>query len=384
MSARSGVNRLLSSFEKPFVVFNEIRLDKSALLNNIEVLSSIAQHNTIIPVLKSNAYGHGLLEISKMLSVRKFPYIAVDGYFEAIAVREVSRQPVLVMGAIAPENFSKITPKNCTFVVQDERAIRAMGKSRKNFIVHLEIDTGMTRHGVEPGQILEYIKLINSFSNLKLEGVMSHLSDADNTDNTYTYKQVELFDHCVERILATGQKLKWIHIAQSAGATKVTSRYANASRTGIAMYGFNPLEYEDPNSGLYKDLEPVLELVSTVTKIQIIKKGVTVGYGCTYKAKKDTAIAVIPIGYYEGMPRELSNHGFVEINKNYYKIAGRVCMNITMVDVGNSDIKVGDKVVIISRDKNSKISALSICAENGLFMYSFLTSINQNIRRIIF
>ena len=318
-----------------------------------------------------------------MLKDEKFPYIAIDGYYEALVVHEASRQDVLVMGAIAPENFRKINPKQKAFVVHDKLTIRAMGASRKKFTIHLEIDTGMTRHGVEPGQVLDYVDLIKSFPNLNLEGVMSHLSDADNPDNIFTDKQVELFDNCTERILETGQKLTWIHIAQSAGTPKVSSKYANASRTGVALYGFNPLAKNDIDSRSYEEFKPVLELVSTVTKLNKIKKGASVGYGRMYRAKKDTTIAVLPLGYFEGIARELSNQGSVEINGNIHKIAGRVCMNITMVDVGNYDVKVGDKVVIISADKNSKISAQFICAENDLFVYCFLTSLNQNIRRII-
>lgn len=381
MGTRASVNKLLSRFEKNFVVYNEIRLDKSALLNNVEVLSGLAQNKTIIPVLKSNAYGHGLREVSKILSERKFPYIAVDGYFEAQVVHEVFKQPVLVMGAIAPENYRKINSKYNAFVVHDEQTINAMGESEKKFILHLEIDTGMTRHGVQPSQVLDYVNLIKSFPNLNLEGIMTHLSEADNPDNIFTNKQVELFDNCVERILATETKIKWIHIAQSAGTPKVSSKYANASRTGIALYGLNPLAKDDLDYGSFENLMPVLEFISTITKLHNTKKGVSVGYGRTYRPDVDTIIAVLPLGYYEGIPRELSNHGFVEINGSNHKIAGRVCMNITMVDVGKSKVKVGDKVIIISRDKNSKISAQSICAENDLFIYSFLTSLNQNIRR---
>lgn len=383
MSIRSRTGRIFSTLEKSLTVYNEIILNKSALLNNVSVLSDISPQNTIIPVLKSNAYGHGLSQIAKILSARKFPYIAVDGYFEALKIHDVSKQPVLVMGAIAPDNFSRINPKNCAFVAHDKQTIEAMGKSGKKFIVHLEIDTGMTRHGVNPIQVLDYVELIKSYPNITLEGVLSHLADADNIDNKFTEKQTAVFDKCVENIIKSGMELKWIHIAQSAGLSKTNSKYANASRTGIALYGINPLQHGDTNYKKYAYLRPVLELLSTVTKIQKIKKGTTVGYGRTYKAEEDTTIVVLPLGYYEGIPRELSNKGYVEINGKLHKIAGRVCMNITMIDVGTSEIKIGDKVVIISSHKKSTISANSICEKNSLFIYDFLTSLNQNIRRII-
>jgi alanine racemase len=383
VSIRFRTDKLLSSFAKSFTVYNEIKLYSTALLNNVSVLSKLSPENNIIPVLKSNAYGHGLSEIAKMLSVRKFPYIAVDGYFEAIAIHEVSKQPVLVMGAIAPDNFSKIKPKNCAFVVHDRQTIEAMGKSRKKFTLHLEIETGMSRHGVDPTQVLDYVNQIKSYSNLNLEGVMSHLADADNPDDAFTENQTIIFDNCVEQIINSGLRLKWVHIAQSAGLPKVKSKYANATRTGIALYGINPLEKKDKNFEKYSDLEPVLELVSTVTKIQKISYGTSVGYGCTFVAEKDTVIAVLPLGYYEGIPRELSNKGHVEINGKSHKIAGRVCMNITMIDASVSEVKIGDKAVIISNDKNSRISAESVCKINNLFIYSYLTSLNQNIRRRI-
>lgn len=383
MSIRFRTDKLLSSFAKSFTVYNEIKLYSTALLNNVSVLSKLSPQNNIIPVLKSNAYGHGLPEIAKILKARKFPYIAVDGYFEAIAIHEVSNQPVLVMGAIAPDNFNRINPKNCAFVVHDKQTIEAMGVSRKKFTLHLEIETGMSRHGVDPSKVLDYVNLINSFSNLKLEGVMSHLADADNPEDDFTENQTIVFDNCVGQIINSGVQLKWVHIAQSAGLSKVKSKYANATRTGIALYGMNPLEKKDKNFEKYTDLEPVLELVSTVTKIQKISYGTSVGYGRTFVAGKDTGIAVLPLGYYEGIPRELSNKGYIEINGKLHKIAGRVCMNITMIDVGTSEVKIGDKAVIISNNKNSPISAESICKRNNMFIYSYLTSLNQNIRRRI-
>jgi len=383
VSIRSRTDKFLDSFAKSFTVYNVIKLHSSALLNNVSVLSKLEPQNNIIPVLKSNAYGHGLREIARILKDNEFPYIAVDGYFEALAVHEVSNQPVLVMGAIAPDNFTRINSKNCTFVVHDKQTIDAMGKSRKKFSLHLEIDSGMTRHGVVPRLVLDYVNLIKSYDNLILDGVMSHLAESDNLDNNFTEKQTIIFDDCVGQIINSGIKLKWIHIAQSAGLSKAKSKYANASRTGIAMYGINPLCDEDEYFEKYTDLEPVLELVSTVTKIQQIKKGTSVSYGRTYIAGKDTKIAILPLGYYEAIPRELSNKGHVDINGKLRKIAGRVCMNITMIDAGATDVKVGDKAVIISSDKKSSISAQSICTENNLFVYEFLTSLNQNIRRKI-
>jgi len=370
--------------EKPFETYNEITVSRSALLSNFDYFASLLPSGHVLPVLKSNAYGHGIREIATILKARTFPYIAVDGFYERLAIGEVSDQSVLVMGAIRPVNFSRMSFKRTAFVVQDFATVRALGATRREVNVHIELETGMTRHGVAIRDLRAFLKELAKHPNIRVEGVMTHLADADNpTDDAYNRKQAATFDEAVTLILESGFSPKYFHIAQSAGSTKVVSEYANALRIGIALYGVNPLERKDPSYHRIEALSPVLALTSTISKIQHVEAGATVSYGRTYTASRPTRLGILPLGYYEGLPRALSNVGVVQFKQGYLKIAGRVCMNHTMIDLGRLRARVGDVVTIISRDKKSRLTVDGICRKHGLFNYGLLVGLNENIRRRI-
>jgi len=384
MSFRSTIAKKLNSFEKEFAVFNNIYVSRSAILNNFDLLSKLSPSGQVIPVLKSNAYGHGLDQITEILKDRAFPYIAVDGYFEALKIHEISKQPVLVMGAIKSVNYTNINPKNCAFVVHDVESLNAIGATNKPFTIHIEVETGMGRHGVRIDELPDFLNQIKKFKNISVEGVMSHLADADNPNSTeHVILQTKRFDNAVEMIIGSGFKPNYIHIAQSAGSTKVTSKYANVLRTGLALYGISPLELNDSAANKLQLLIPALQLISTVTKVLKIDSGESVGYSCTFVAQKKSRIGVLPLGYYEGVPRALSNVGKVKLGNDYLPIVGRVCMNHTMVDVTTSNAKSGDEVIIISNDPTDQLSLANICHTHNLFSYGLLVGLNQNIRRTI-
>ncbi len=384
MSFRSSVAQKLQHFEKEFAVFNNIYISRSAILHNFDLLSQLSPGGMVIPVLKSNAYGHGLEQVTTILKDRKMPYIAVDGYFEGIHIHEISKQPVLVMGSINSVNYANIKPKGYAFVLHDIESLKAIGATNKPFTVHIEIETGMGRHGVRIDELPEFLNQIKNYKNLYIEGVMSHLADADNPVTAdHVTKQTQRFDQAVEMVIAAGFKPKYIHIAQSAGSTKTESKYANTLRTGIALYGISPLESTDSVADKLQSLQPALTLTSTITKVLQIDEGESVGYGCMFVANKKSRIGVLPLGYYEGLPRALSNIGKVKMQNEYLPIAGRVCMNHTMIDITNSPAEYGNKVIIVSSDAQDQLSLSNICHDNDLFSYGILVGLNQNIRRTI-
>ncbi len=384
MSIRSRVNTGLKAFEKPFVVHNNVLISRAAVLNNFDVFAKLSPGGMVIPVLKSNAYGHGLEEVATILKERASPYLAVDGYFEALRIRAVSRQPVLVMGAIAPENFERMTFGNDAFVVGDERTVEALGQTGRRVRVHVELETGMRRYGVAMDDLAGLLAAIKRYPRLELEGVMSHLADADNPrDDSYTMMQAERFDHGVEQVLAAGFAPKYVHLAQSAGSVKAHSKYANAVRVGIAMYGVSPFIAGDPAAGELSTLRPVLELRSTITKILDINEGETVSYGGTFMAQRKSRIGVLPLGYFEGVPRVFSNAGQVKWGNDYAPIVGRVCMNHTMIDVTDLGAEVGDEVVVIGADRGEAVSVESVCARHDLFSYELMVRLQGSLRRRI-
>lgn len=379
---RKRLNQFLERFEREFAVHNRIEVSRPALLHNVDLFERLSGKQ-VIPVLKGNAYGHGIRQVAGALKGKKLPYIAVDGYFEALRVREVSKQPVLVMGAIRPENFKRLKYDNFAFVAADEATIRALGNTGKKVKVHLEANTGMNRYGAKPDEMTKLTKLILSYKNLTLEGVMSHLADADGEDPATVAEAVGRFDRCVELVREAGASPTILHIAQTAGSLKAKSKHANAMRLGIGLYGINPFPRGHQLNSVLKDLRPALRLVSTITKVVQLKKGDKVSYNYTFTAPKDTTIGVLPLGYYEGVNRALSNKGVVKIGNKFTPIVGRVCMNHTMISLEGINAKVGDEVVVYSNDPKDKNAIDQIAAEHNLFNYTFLTSLSPDVRRVL-
>jgi len=382
MALRATIDNLLRKFEKDFATHNRIEVSKSALLHNFDLFAEISDKQ-VIPVLKGNAYGHGIEQVAAALKSREFPYIAVDGYFEALRVRKVSGQPVLIMGAIKPENFEKLKYDGFAFVVQDETTIRALAATGRQLAVHLECNTGMNRYGAPLAELATLTKLILSYPNLRLEGVMSHLADSDGTSETTVTRAVDAFDSCVEIIRENGASPKLFHIAQTAGSLRAASRYANAMRLGIGLYGINPFPPEHRCHAKLAGLQPALQLISTITKTIDLKKGESVSYNYTFTAPRDMRIGVLPLGYYEGMPRAFSNTGVVKYDTAYPPVVGRVCMNHTMISLDGIPVAVGSEVVVFSTNPQNKNSVDNAAKRHELFNYNVLTALSPDVRRVL-
>jgi alanine racemase len=381
ISPRHGLDKLLAKFENEFDTLNRIEVSRSAILHNFDHFKTDGRD--IIPVLKSNAYGHGIEQVAEILRARKFPYIAVDGYFEALRIRSVSSQPVLVMGNIKPSNYQKIKIDNFSFVVHDIPTIRLLGSLGKSIKVHLEINTGMNRYGIDPAELDGFLAELRSFPTLELEGVMSHLADADGETDTYTQSQIELFDATVEKILEQGISPRYIHLAQTAGSTHSPSRYANAMRLGIGLYGINPLTQANSRHAKLRVLKPALTLKSTITKIIQLKKGDKVSYNGEFTAPAAMPMGVLALGYYEGVPRVFSNAGFVKYGSQMLPIIGRVCMNHCMVDLRGSKAQVGDEVTILSAISGDPNAVQAVCDIFNLSNYELTTRLSLDVRRVI-
>ena len=367
-----------------FVTLNRIEINANRLISNYNIFKNINSNIQIIPVLKSNAYGHGLVQIAEILNNTDCELIAVDGYFEAAKIKDITNHKILVLGYIKPENYKILDIKKCSFVIQEANEIHELAKLNKKVNIHIELNTGMNRLGLNSSELNIYLKTLKKYPKIKLEGIMSHLSDSDNLkDKTFTDMQIKLFDELVEKILKHGFKPKYIHLSQTAGSVYVKSKYANASRIGIGLYGISPIDISNNISHIFNKLMPILELKSTIIKTINLKKGDKVSYNGTFVAKQPMKIGVLPIGYYEGIPRELSNCGRVTTKKYKLIIIGRICMNHLLIDLANTNLKVGDEITIISDNKYFPNSVNMICKKHNLFSYQLIAKLSENIRRII-
>jgi len=365
-----------------FQTLNRIEISRDNLLSNFNYFKSLNPKIGVIPVLKSNAYGHGIKQVAEILNSAECDLIAVDGYFEAVKIREITKHRILVLGYIKSDNYSKVDTKKCSFVVQDTSSLAALALLGKKVNIHVELNTGMNRLGLRADELDEYLIVLKKYPKLHLEGIMSHLADADNDNESFTKKQVKLFDSLVKTIFDAGFSPKYIHIAQTAGSVVAKSDFANSIRLGIGIYGISPLEKRNKNMRYFENLKPVMELKSTIIKIIDLKVGDRVSYNGIFTADKAMRIGILPLGYYEGVPRELSNRGVVTVPGYELPIIGRVCMNHTMIDLVNSKLSVGDEVTIVSSDSTQVNSIEKICDKFGLFSYQIISNITENIRRV--
>lgn len=368
--------------QRSFKTLNTISISREAILGNLDLYQSLRPDSSIFPVLKSNAYGHGIREVASILTDRKLDYIVVDSYYEALEIRSVNKTHVLLIGYTLPSNFSSMDFSFVTPVISDMESLRALGETRKKIRIHLKIDTGMHRQWIDPEEILEFLEVLKKYPNISLEGVCTHLSDTDNVDNTSTFEQVQKFQQSIDQIQSEGFHLRYIHVANSAGGAKELPSVFNSMRLGIGLYGINPLEPSDPSYERLSWLRPALQFESTLVLKKKLRKGDQVSYNGTFTAPEDMTVGIIPVGYYEWIPRSLGEGKFGYTWKDeYFPILGRVCMNMTVVDLGKSPIEVGEKVLIISDDPSAPNSVYIMAHTAGTIPYECLTGLAESVRR---
>lgn len=366
------------SFKGKYQTLNIVKVDATALRHNLALYRELAPNKMVCPVLKANAYGHGLKEVARVLDSEKPEFFVVDSLHEAYQLKKAGiKSKILILGYTFPENLlRKKLPFH--FAVSDLGTARALSKYKAK--IHLKVDTGMNRMGFS---LSDLTVVLESFKELKVEveGVLSHLADADNEhDVSYTKNQFKKFEEAVAMVMEAGFAPKYIHIEQSAGTLHEGD--FNMVRLGIGLYGIDPFEPNDMRSQKLMDLKPVMQLESTLVGVRDLKKGDKVSYAGTFTAERDLKIGIIPAGYYEALPWSLGNKGVLAVKSVLCPIVGRICMNYTMVDLtGVDNPQIGDKVVIYSAEAGFKNSITNMAKLAGTIPYELLTRVNQGMRR---
>ncbi len=382
-TVRGLLEQIFRQFEASYESINTVELSRSAMLHNFDYLKRLYRADHVIPVLKANAYGHGLESVLDILSEREMPYVAVDGYHEALEVRAVSDFNVLVMGPVLPENFKKVDTRHTAYVIQDMSVLNVLTNLNRHIRIHLEFNTGLNRQGFEPDELKAVFTLLNDNPNIELEGVMTQFYDAANPDLKAVKSQTKVFDDIVAKVKKAGFRPKYIHIAKTSGLNNGTSKYANTIRPGGGLYGINPLGEDHPFFDQLNQLKPVLGLYSRIIKVRSIDKGEGIGYRHSFKAPDKLTTAVLPIGYAEYVPVTLSGKGCFMHKGQPLGIIGDVCMNHTIVDITGTRAKLWDRVEVISRDISSPNSIRQIWKRFNLYQYELLVRISPEIRRVI-
>ena len=377
----------LRTLRKPTITpLNTIHIDREALLSNLKTLQSIKSWDHIFPVLKSNAYGHGIKEVSTILRETSVPYICVDSFPEYQIVKTYAKKSSLVIGETLPENYRhydhrRATP--CVYNIATLQALIATWKPRK---IHLFLNTGMNREGIQDRELSVFLKLLNSpsWSRIQLEGVISHLANADEIDTSFNTQQYEAYIRMLTYIEDQWFSPIYTHIWNSAGISKINADRCNAWRSGLAFYGYNPLTSQDVLYDTYSWLQPALSIRSTVTAIQHITPWELVSYSGSFVAKHYTTIATIPFWYQEWLMRRLSNQWLVKHIRTWklLPLVGNICMNLCCLDTLDIDVQLWDQIEIISATSHSGENTIDEFARRvGTISYEVLTGIDQSIRR---
>ena len=352
---------------------------------NIEAARKKAgPHPKICVPVKADAYGHGAVPVSRCALEAGAEYLAVAAVSEGADLRAAGiTAPIFLFSQALPEEAAEITSLELIPFVSDAEAIvtaaRAAEQAKKNLTLHLKIDTGMGRMGCRPEAAAELAAKIVSEKRLCLGGVATHLSVSDSLDPdhmAYTKKQLDKFREAVASIKKAGIEPGLVHAANSGALVFHEDAYFDMIRPGIFLYGYSPAA--SVKGGL--NSEPVMEFRSAVVAVKKMKKGEAVSYGRTWVAPEDTFIGVLPVGYADGFPRLLSNNHSLRIRGKAYPLAGRICMDQCMVNLGGeTEVRRWDEVTIFGP---GFITAGDIAEKIKTISYEITCNINKRVPRV--
>lgn len=386
-----------------------IEIDLEAILYNFRQLKQLAAPAEVIAVVKSEAYGHGLEKIALTLAKAGAWGFAVVSIDEAERLRRAGiTAPIVIIAPTPSFHLERMIAAGACPAVYDLEFARELSQAAvrlgKTAEVHLKIDTGMGRLSLSGEQAVRLALGVAELPNIKINGIYTHLANADCFDQHYTQKQWQGFVECVEAVKKAGIELPWQHMTASAGLMAFHNFGFNMVRAGIALYGLWPspefrlffgalrgdVQVVDSGRGSRLKipaasdlLRPALSFKTLVMQVKELPQGSCVSYGCTFTCRRDTKVAVLPVGYADGVDRHLSNCGEVLIGGQRAPIMGRVCMNLCMADITDiPEVKVGDEAVLIGAQGNERISADEVAAHIGTINYEVVTRLPMHIPRV--
>jgi len=360
-------------------------IDVDNLRHNIHVLRGLLPGNCVLmPAVKANAYGHGAVEISRELNGCGIRAFCVAAAGEGVVLRKNGiKGEILVLGYTHPNDFYMLDKYRLTQTVVDYNHAIALNNYGKKMMVHVAIDTGMRRLG-ERSENIGKIADIFHCKNLIINGIYTHCSVMDSrnpSDIDFTNIQVEKFYDVLGGLKSRGFRLPKMHIQSSYGVFNYPHLSCDYARVGIALFGM--LSTHKDTKSYNTGLRPVLSVKTRISAIKIVSSGESVGYGLAFTAERDMKIAVLAIGYADGIPRSIScGVGYVLINGQKAPVVGRVCMDQMMVDItGNGSAKQGDIAVMIGESDGAVITACELAEQTGTISNEILSRLGERLER---
>ncbi len=357
-----------------------VEIDLGALRHNfLQARGRMAPGAQILGVVKSDAYGHGMIPVARELAACGASFFAVSKHWEAMELRAAGIDlPVLVLVGVEPSEMEEAVRSGIRPAVFRVDHARLLSEIACNIgmpaLVHLKIDTGMGRLGISLDRLPAFLDEVLSLPGIKVEGIFSHFAVADESDKSYSEFQTRQFGNALQMLKDRGQSVIG-HISNSAGVLDLPQAHHQMVRPGIMLYGSPPSDRIIHPA----DLRPVMTFKSKIVQIKTVPEGQSIGYGRTYVTKRPARIATIPVGYDDGYYRLLSNRGQVLIQGQRAPVVGRVSMNIITVDVTHvPQAKEDDEVVLLGAQGDERITAEEIARLCGTIAYEVYCSIGRH------
>ena len=359
-------------------------IDLEAIRKNVRsFVRHVGSTVQVMAVVKANAYGHGAVPVARAALEAGATRLAVHRLTEGIELRQAGIEaPVLVMGYTPPTGADAFVQWNLTpstITPEFAQALSASAAAQgKTMPVHVKVDTGMSRYGLLPAEVVPFLQAARALPGIRVEGLFTHFATADASDQTWVRQQIAEFDQVIAAIRNTGMDIPIIHAANSATTMKLPEAHYNAVRPGIAMYGMNPSSEWEP----VFELHPALTLKSTISRVRELPVGAGVSYGRTFVTSRPTMAALVPVGYGDGYHRILSNKGVVLVRGQRAPIIGRVCMDQFVIDVtGIPGVQQNDEVVLVGRQGAERVSAEEVGRLAGSINYEVTTGLLPRVIR---
>ena len=359
-----------------------LEVDLDALAHNIRSIKTrLGKDVELMAIVKADGYGHGAYEVAKLAMENGAGSLGVAILEEAIQLRQKGIvAPIVNLFPEPPERAEKVLEYDVGQVITDLEFVHHLSqeakRQNKSSDVFIEIDTGLGRYGISPQETIEVVKKISKLENVRLKGILSQFSTADQRKKDFAFHQLSVFKKTLDELESFSNHIPIKSIANSGAVLDIPASYFNHVRVGHLLYGLYPsLETSESI-----EVKPAMSLKSKVLFIKEVEKGTPISYGQTYIAEKKTKIATIPLGYADGYSRLLSNKGEVLIRGRRAKVVGRVCMDAFMVDVSDiPEVKLGDEVAVMGRQGDDEITAHDLGKWTGTFAYEIMTRMGKRL-----
>jgi alanine racemase len=372
-----------------------IEIDSSALSHNVRQFRSlIGKNRKLLATVKANAYGHGILEVGKIVLEAGADWLGVHSIEEGVFLRNKRVDcPILVLGYVSLAELDRAVQNDLRLTVYNpetiERMIELAPSLKGEIRLHVKVETGTHRQGIREEDLLLFVEQIKKHPELNLEGLSTHFSNIeDTTDHSYARYQLENFQRICQKLEDREIEIPIKHVASTAATILFPETYFDMVRVGVGLYGLWPsketylsciLQNREP-----VQLRPVLSWKARIAQVKKVPKGSYVGYGCTFRATRDTVLAVLPLGYFDGYARAFSNVSHVLIKGQRAPVLGRVAMDFIMTDVTDiPDVQTEDEAVLLGNDGDEAISADDLAGWAGTINYEIVTRINPLVPRVV-